>query len=628
MRKEKSKSGKVKMRNKALFIGIVAIVLAVAAIGVNANNSTDVSNNVNVPDVPHKINYQGYITDAAGNPITGDRDMTFSIYDSSTGGTPLWSETQNSVHVENGLFNVILGSVNPIPSDVFPIDESRWLETEIEGLTLTHRKEIVGEGYTVRAEIADQLIGEKISTCDVTCDAGTAQPLRLTSYGPLVLTADSNNDDLGSRINFYINGEAAANMKMTILENGNVGIGVKDPDHHLEVRGGGGLLVETNNLDDSTGAMLEFNGVNRDGIVNIFAGTWDDPYITGGRPVIKLHPSTLGNNTVILMVDDYDFQKFKIRTQGIGTTEEKMWRTGGKDVLTITQDGNVGIGTTAPDAKLEVVGNILQDKYGDDPWAANHVIRKARGTSSNPQPVQEGDDLAWFSGYGYEGAQYTWATGILMEADGTPGQNDMPGRIVFQTTEDGTNQLKGRMVIKNDGSVGIGTMNPDAKLTIKAGADGKVLKGYNQAGEVIVEIGEGLDYSETFPTTHSEITPGMVMVIDPVNKGSLTISSQAYDRKVAGVVAGAKGLSSGVRLGPRAEDGGDHAVALAGRVYCNVDTQYGDIEPGDLLTTSPTPGHAMVVKDFSKAQGSILGKAMEELSGGGKGQILVLVTLQ
>jgi hypothetical protein len=94
------------------------------------------------------------------------------------------------------------------------------------------------------------------------------------------------------------------------------------------------------------------------------------------------------------------------------------------------------------------------------------------------------------------------------------------------------------------------------------------------------------------------------------------------------MIAGANGLGSGVRLGSRAEDAGQHAVALAGRVYCNVDTKYGDIKPGDLLTTSPTPGHAMVVKDFSRANGAILGKAMEGLSGGGKGQILVLVTLQ
>jgi hypothetical protein len=52
------------------------------------------------------------------------------------------------------------------------------------------------------------------------------------------------------------------------------------------------------------------------------------------------------------------------------------------------------------------------------------------------------------------------------------------------------------------------------------------------------------------------------------------------------------------------------------------------VSPGDLLTTSPTPGYAMKVGDYSRAQGAILGKAMQRLERGQKGQILVLVTLQ
>jgi hypothetical protein len=94
---------------------------------------------------------------------------------------------------------------------------------------------------------------------------------------------------------------------------------------------------------------------------------------------------------------------------------------------------------------------------------------------------------------------------------------------------------------------------------------------------------------------------------------------------VAGIVAGGKGLGSGVRLGVGQFD---YDVALAGRVYCNVDATGGSIQPGDLLTTSGTPGYAMKANDLACAQGAILGKAMESLEAGEKGQILVLVTLQ
>ena len=47
---------------------------------------------------------------------------------------------------------------------------------------------------------------------------------------------------------------------------------------------------------------------------------------------------------------------------------------------------------------------------------------------------------------------------------------------------------------------------------------------------------------------------------------------------------------------------GKHPVALSGRVYCWADTSNGPINPGDLLTTSSTAGHAMKVTDHKKAQ--------------------------
>ena len=57
------------------------------------------------------------------------------------------------------------------------------------------------------------------------------------------------------------------------------------------------------------------------------------------------------------------------------------------------------------------------------------------------------------------------------------------------------------------------------------------------------------------------------------------------------------------------------------------DTANGPIKPGDLLTTSATPGYAMKVADHAKAQGAILGKAMTGLKAG-QGFVLVLVSLQ
>lgn len=64
-------------------------------------------------DAPKSINYQGYLTDNASLPINGARSMVFSLYNSSIGGTPLWTETQPAVTVNNGIYQVDLGSVTP-----------------------------------------------------------------------------------------------------------------------------------------------------------------------------------------------------------------------------------------------------------------------------------------------------------------------------------------------------------------------------------------------------------------------------------------------------------------------------------------------------------------------------------
>ncbi len=146
------------------------------------------------------------------------------------------------------------------------------------------------------------------------------------------------------------------------------------------------------------------------------------------------------------------------------------------------------------------------------------------------------------------------------------------------------------------------------------------------SGDTVMELGSGLDYAEGFDVSEKiEIVPGTVLIIDPENPGKLKVCSTAYDTKVAGIVAGAQGLGSGVRLGASRFD---NDVALAGRVYCNVDASRSAVKTGDLLTTADLPGYAMKADDYRRAQGAILGKAMEDMEKGRKGQILVLVTLQ
>jgi hypothetical protein len=141
-----------------------------------------------------------------------------------------------------------------------------------------------------------------------------------------------------------------------------------------------------------------------------------------------------------------------------------------------------------------------------------------------------------------------------------------------------------------------------------------------------VDIVLGADCAEEFDVAATgEIEPGMVMVLN--QQGALQPSQQAYDKKVAGVVSGAGDYKPGIILDKKESSEGRMAVALVGKVYCKVDAHYAPIEMGDLLTTSPTFGHAMKATDPLKAFGAVIGKALRPLEAG-QGLIPILVALQ
>lgn len=230
-----------------------------------------------------------------------------------------------------------------------------------------------------------------------------------------------------------------------------------------------------------------------------------------------------------------------------------------------------------------------------------------------------------------------------------------------------------RLVINGSGNVGIGSSTPQAKLEV-VGQDALRLVGYQPfltllddnagyarsriqavGGEIVLEpesyingsnpnaavviansgnvsvrsltICGGADVAEPFELTTRDIAKGSVVVIDEDHPGQLKLSTRAYDTQVAGIVSGANGIEPGISLYQQGAIEGGENVALSGRVYVQADASTGAIKPGDLLTTSATPGHAMKGADLSRSQGAILGKAMSALKDG-QGMVLVLVTLQ
>ncbi|MGH9870401.1 MAG: hypothetical protein ACREAA_19885 [Candidatus Polarisedimenticolia bacterium] len=130
--------------------------------------------------IPRTINYQGRLTtnDALPSPVNGNLPMQFSLWDDVVGGTLLWSESWPSVPVSEGIFNLVLGSLTPLPSSLFQSGDRRWLELSVNGEVLSPRQELTSTGWAFQAEGTNTLGGLPASSWQRrvtgTCPSGSS----------------------------------------------------------------------------------------------------------------------------------------------------------------------------------------------------------------------------------------------------------------------------------------------------------------------------------------------------------------------------------------------------------------------------------------------------------------------
>ena len=167
---------------------------------------------------------------------------------------------------------------------------------------------------------------------------------------------------------------------------------------------------------------------------------------------------TLAGNQIISVTDNTNAA---LRITQLGTGNALLVEDSTNPDATpcvVSSDGNVGVGTTTPLVQFHAQANtslgILNYTAGG---GTSYLFRRASGTIAAPTIVASGDAIATTSYQGYDGASFITAASITATVDGTPGTNDMPGRLVFSTTADGASSPTERMRIDNAGRVGIGT---------------------------------------------------------------------------------------------------------------------------------------------------------------------------
>ena len=103
-------------------------------------------------DVPRQMNYQGYLRDATGYPVSGHVNFAFRIYPDSVGGTACWGPEEHlGVDVVDGLFELVLGRSIPLDAPCFT-GSVMWLETWVSGGPLSPRKRITSSAYAIAAD--------------------------------------------------------------------------------------------------------------------------------------------------------------------------------------------------------------------------------------------------------------------------------------------------------------------------------------------------------------------------------------------------------------------------------------------------------------------------------------------
>ena len=295
--------------------------------------------------VPREINYQGFLTDPGGTPINAPVNLVFKLYMAPGAGLEIYSETQNSVPVTNGVFNVLIGSVTPIPGSVL-FDQPYYLGVKVGAdAEMTPRQLVAASAYALRSATTDAV--GSTTAANVATAANLANAATAGNTGGAIVLRDGSGNFSAQTIT------VAGDLNMSATNAaGTVGV----------INQGGSPLIHTRgSLNFFAGGSAGNLGIT--GIRNTALGALALANNIGGsdNTAIGMQAATgnLGGSSNIAVGFRAGFlingdNNIAIGNPGV-TGEANAIRLGDPAVHTKTVlAGNIGIGTASPVVKLHV----------------------------------------------------------------------------------------------------------------------------------------------------------------------------------------------------------------------------------------------------------------------------------